>query len=237
MWFSSHHLNVALGSVSALARNALSLPLCFGFYWFPGGNYPYYPQLGPSPSLSRPPLTSPSHRVSTWDFLNFFDNFDNGYPSYPPRFGSSVSNPDSKEVREREGILEFEDEAEHKMMKKKNKEFVLLKKEKKNMGEDKGFGVGVRDFGEGPSNTKTVSLQQVSSSEGSSKAVRFHDGNDNGSVKKEINSSPNTVASEEHSAKKGFSFMTMDNDSSVLSSITTLSVHGTKDLREVVKEI
>ncbi|KAL2638257.1 hypothetical protein AAZV13_06G105100 [Glycine max] len=216
-----------------------------GFYGFPGGNYPYYPQPGPSSSPPRPPPAPPSPpRVSTWDFLNFFDNFDNGYPGYPPRLGSSASSPDSKEVREREGIPELEDETEHETMKEKEKEFVPLKKEKKKMGEEKGFGVGVRDFGEGPSNTKTVPLQQVSSSEGSSKTVRFHDGSDNGSVEKEINSSPDTVASEERGAKKGVSFeideatvTTVDGDSSVLSSATTLSAHGTRDLREVVEEI
>ncbi|KAL5192778.1 Nitrate regulatory gene2 protein [Glycine soja] len=216
-----------------------------GFYGFPGGDYPYYPPPGPSSSPPRPPPAPPSPpRVSTWDFLNFFDNFDNGYPSYPPRFGSSASSPDSKEVREREGIPELEEETEHEIMKEKEKE-VPLKKEKKKVGEQKGFGVvGVRDFGEGPSNTKTVPLQQVSSSEGSSKTVRFHDGSDNGSVEKEIKSSPDTVASEERGAKKGVSFeideatvTTVDGDSSVLSSVTTLSAHGTRDLLEVVEEI
>ncbi|XP_028230144.1 nitrate regulatory gene2 protein-like isoform X1 [Glycine soja] len=216
-----------------------------GFYGFPGGDYPYYPPPGPSYSPPRPPPAPPSPpRVSTWDFLNFFDNFDNGYPSYPPRFGSSASSPDSKEVREREGIPELEEETEHEIMKEKEKE-VPLKKEKKKVGEQKGFGVvGVRDFGEGPSNTKTVPLQQVSSSEGSSKTVRFHDGSDNGSVEKEIKSSPDTVASEERGAKKGVSFeideatvTTVDGDSSVLSSVTTLSAHGTRDLLEVVEEI
>ncbi|TKY74258.1 serine carboxypeptidase 2 [Spatholobus suberectus] len=205
-----------------------------GFYGFPGGGYPYYPPPGPSSSPPRPPPAPPSPpRASTWDFLNFFDSFDNGYPGYPPQFGSSASSPDSKEVREREGIPELEDETEQETAKE------VPLKEKKKLGGEKG--VGGRDFGEGPSNSKTVPLQQVSSSEGSSKTVRFHDGSDNGSVEKEIKSSPDT---EERGPKKGVSFeideatvTTVDGDSSVLSSVTTLSAHSTRDLREVVQEI
>jgi len=55
---------------------------------------------------------------------------------------------------------------------------------------------------------------------------------------------PGIVASKERSAKKGISFeidkatVTMvDGDSSVLSSVTTLSAHGTRDLHKVVEEI
>ncbi|RDY09518.1 Nitrate regulatory gene2 protein, partial [Mucuna pruriens] len=209
----------------------------YGFYGFPGGDYPYYPPPGPSPSPPRPPPAPPSPpRVSTWDFLNVFEAFDNDYPGYPQRFGSSASSPDSKEVREREGIPELEDEMEQEP---------IPSKEKKKMGEEKGAGVGGRDFGEGSSNSKTVPLQQVSSSEGSSKTVRFRDGSDNGSVEKEIKSSPDSAVSEERAPKKGVSFeideaatvTTVDGDSSVLSSVTTLSLHGTRDLREVVQEI
>ncbi|KAG4923981.1 hypothetical protein JHK87_049521 [Glycine soja] len=55
---------------------------------------------------------------------------------------------------------------------------------------------------------------------------------------------PDTLASKERGAKKVVSFeideatvTTVDGDSSVLSSVTTLSAHGTRDLREVVEEI
>lgn len=219
------------------------------FYGFPGGgggggDYPYYPPPGPSLSPPRPPPAPPSPpRVSTWDFLNVFETYDNGYSGYPPRFGSSGSSPDSKEVREREGIPELEDETEHETVGFKEK-----KKKKKVIEELKSKG---RDFGEGPSNSKTVPLNQVSSSsEGSSnsKTVRFHDGSDNGSVvEKEIKSSPDSVvvSEEDRGMKKGVSFeideaatvTTVDGDSSALSSLTTLSAHGTRDIREVVQEI
>ncbi|KAL2339764.1 hypothetical protein Fmac_007704 [Flemingia macrophylla] len=197
---------------------------------FQNGGYPYYPAPEPEPAPAPAPPSPP--RVSTWDFLNVFEAFDNGYPGYPTRLGSSASSADSKEVREREGIPELEDETEQETAKedglKKKKKMMMMM-----MGEEK-----VRDFGEGPSNSKTVPLQQVSSSEGSSKTVRFHD-----EVEKEVKSSPDSVVSEEPNKKKGASFeideatTTVDGDSSVLSSVTTLSAHGTRDIREVVQEI
>ncbi|KAL9313622.1 hypothetical protein ACSQ67_019074 [Phaseolus vulgaris] len=224
-------------------RNNWTMARSFLRLWFlrvSGSGLPSLPSPGPSSSPPRPPPAPPSPpRVSTWDFLNVFESFENGYPVYPPRFGSSASSPDSKEVREREGIPDLEDETQHEAP----REAPAKEKVNKKVAEEKGFA-GARDFGEGPSNSKTVPLHQVSSSEGSSKTVRFHDGSDNGTVEKEIKSSPDTVVSEEHGAKKGVSFeideatvTAVDGDSSVLSSLTTLSAHGTRDLREVVVEI
>lgn len=56
------------------------------------------------------------------------------------------------------------------------------------MKKKEDFRVQVRDFGKWPLNSKTVLLHQVSSSERSSKIVRFHDGDDNNSNEKEIKS-------------------------------------------------
>ncbi|KAL5139795.1 hypothetical protein HKD37_10G029614 [Glycine soja] len=81
------------------------------------------------------------------------------------------------------------------------KERGFLKKENKKAGEEKCFGIEVRDFGDGPSNSKTVSLQQVGNSEGSSKTVRYHDNDDNNFDEKEIKSNPDIVASKEHDVK------------------------------------
>lgn len=64
------------------------------------------------------------------------------------------------------------------------------------------------DFREWPSNSKTMSLQQVSSSEGSSKmvrdgdSVRFHDDDNNNFDEKGIKSNPDTIASKERDGKK-----------------------------------
>lgn len=239
-----------------------------GFFGFrvgsppPPGDYRFYSQPGASTTPTRPPPppAPPSPpRVSAWDFLNFFDSYDNGYqhpgslPGYG--YGSNTSSPDSKEVREREGIPELEDETEHEVMVKEvpNKE----KNKKPQMEHSRRQG---NDFGEGTSNSKAVPSpqeQKQSSSEGSSKTVRFHGSHndyddDDGSVsislhEKEIKSSPDSVVSkssiEEVGRKKGVSFdvdvgtVVDGGESSKLSSVTTLSPHGTRDIHEVVQQI
>ncbi|KAF7829819.1 nitrate regulatory gene2 protein [Senna tora] len=204
----------------------------------PGGDYPY--NLQPGPSTPAPPPAPPSPpAVSSWDFLNVFDTYDNGYPGFYQEhrygIGSTTSSPDSKEVREREGIPELEDETEQEAVKD-------VLKEKKKLNEDRER-VRDKDVGEGTS--KAVPLE--SSSEGSSKTVPFHSSDSSLSAhEKEIKSSPDSdrIVSEEHVRKKGVSFevdeapaTAMDGESSKLSSVTTLSAHGTRDLREVVEEI
>ncbi|KAI4337829.1 hypothetical protein L6164_016199 [Bauhinia variegata] len=218
------------------------------FFGFPmgspaPGDYPYNPQREPA-SPAPPPAPPSPPRVSAWDFLDVFetyDNYDNGYPGFyaPSRygFGSTTSSPNSKEVREREGIPELEDETEQETLKD-------VHKQKKKVNEEKQ-PVRDNDFGEGTS--KAVPFQ--SSSEGSSKTVPLHNSESSHSVQeKEIKSSPDTIvlesSPEEHPRKKGVSFeideapvTTADGESSKLSSITTLSAHGTRDLGEVVNEI
>jgi hypothetical protein len=224
-----------------------------GFYGFPPG---------PSTSSPPPPPVAPNPpsppRVSTWDFLNFFETVDNGYSGYGS-FGlglglaSSGSSPDSKEVREREGIPELEDETEQETTvkevrhEKKKKVAEKVEKEKEKKMEE----VGGRDFGEGTSNSKEVPLQQVSSSEGSSKTVRFHSSDDSGSsITSHEKKSHDSVVSKGSPRKKGVSFeidadeeaatvttVEIDCESSILSSLTTLSPHGTRDLKDVVREI
>ncbi|VVA13563.1 PREDICTED: BZIP mRNAion factor [Prunus dulcis] len=241
-----------------------------GFFGYPMGSpmpseYPYN-RRPPSPPPSDPPPAPPSPpKTSTWDFLNVFDTFDNsGYLGYNPRarygYGSTTSSPDSKEVREREGIPELEDETEQEVMKE-------VHKEKRKANED-GYLSRNRNSGEGTS--RGVRLQQPSSegssgtvplhssdgssgtvplhsSERSSGTVPLHSSESSHSVQgKEIKSSPDTIGSknsEEEGAKKkrvSFEFeapSTLGVGSSKGSSLTTLSVHGTRDLQEVVKEI
>ncbi|KAJ7965542.1 Protein of unknown function (DUF630 and DUF632) [Quillaja saponaria] len=213
-----------------------------GFFGFPMGtpppsDYRYNTQPSPPP----PPVPPSPPRVSTWDFLNVFDAYDTSYPAYYSQskygLGSTTSSPDSKEVREREGIPDLEDETEQEVFKAAYKE-----KKKLNEGREQAK---VKDPGEGTS--KAVSSQ--SSSEGSSKTVPFHSSDSSPPAQeKEIEDSPDTVVSknseEEYARKKGVSFeinesptMMADAESSRLSSLTTLSAHGTRELREVVKEI
>ncbi|MCI27129.1 hypothetical protein A2U01_0048327, partial [Trifolium medium] len=174
-------------------------------------------------------------RVSTWDFLNFFETVDNGYSGYG-NYGlglaSSGSSPDSKEVREREGIPELEDETEqettvkeiHREKKKKVAEKVEKEMEKKKKKEEV-VGGGGRDFGEGTSNSKEVPLQQVSSSEGSSKTVRFHSSDDSGSsITSHEKKSHDSVVSKGSPRKKGVSFE-IDADEEA-ATVTTVEIDG-----------
>ncbi|KAJ1378173.1 hypothetical protein SESBI_48117 [Sesbania bispinosa] len=99
-----------------------------GFFGFPAG--PLSSSSLPPPSLAGP---YSSQRASTWDFLNFFNTYDNnGYPSY--RYyesKSSMSSPNSKKVREREGIPELEDETKQEMVKEVSHEKKKKKWERK----------------------------------------------------------------------------------------------------------
>ncbi|KAF8404075.1 hypothetical protein HHK36_008952 [Tetracentron sinense] len=180
---------------------------------------PYYnrPQSPPA----APPAPPSPPRVSAWDFLNPFDSFENAYPMYYSRgrygFGSSTSSPDSKEVREKEGIPDLEDETELEPMRES-------RKEKKVVEDIRG------DSGEG-----TSGVAPLKNDEGKHSARE-----------QEIQSNPDIVVSknreEEYARRKGVSFevdeaSTQDPESSKPSSLTTLSTHGTRDLHEVVKEV
>ena len=154
-----------------------------------------------SPSPPRPaPSSPPSPKVSAWDFLNPFDSYDSVYPSYysHSRYGSTAgSSPDSKEVREREGIPDLEDETEQEVTKK-----VYRNGKKPNDFVNKNSGEG-----EGTSR----SLYQ--------RALKRDRERKNRSVSKShlcvILNPPNRVAGP-HCLPMG---------------------HGTRDLKEVVKEI
>ncbi|KAG9458824.1 hypothetical protein H6P81_003332 [Aristolochia fimbriata] len=77
---------------------------------------------------AAPTTPPPPPEVSTWDFLNPFGSYDHeygygygyGYQSYRTGGGSDISSPDSRKVREREGIPDLEDETETEPMKRFN---------------------------------------------------------------------------------------------------------------------
>ncbi|XP_040998689.1 LOW QUALITY PROTEIN: nitrate regulatory gene2 protein-like [Juglans microcarpa x Juglans regia] len=211
-----------------------------GFFGFPPMGSPVNgPQSNPQPSTPPPPPSPP--RVSTWDFLNVFDTYDDtGYPGYFSQtrygFGSTTSSPDSKEVRAREGIPDLEDETVQEVAAK------VVHKEKKKLNEDENMNLNNnRAAGEGTSRAVPIH------GSGSSSTIPLNSSRSsqsNSAQEKEIKSSPDTIVSEEGSSrKKGVSFGVdevshpMDGESSMPSSLTTLSAHGTRDLQEVVKEI
>ncbi|OMO78576.1 hypothetical protein COLO4_24708 [Corchorus olitorius] len=234
-----------------------------GFYGFPlgspRGEYGYGQRSSP-PGPPQPPPAPPSPpSVSPWDFFNVFDSFDNnGYPGYYPAarygYGSTTSSPDSKEVREREGIPDLEDETEPEMLRAAHKEKRKVMNEEMNQNYKNDKSNKNRNFGEGTSkavpvqnfNSAGATDEPISSAKAipSSKSESFESG---GHIN--INTSSGsadtivTKSSEEESAKtKRVSFeveevSNMDVESSMPSSLTTLSVHGSRDLQEVVKEI
>ncbi|TYH18207.1 hypothetical protein ES288_A05G251300v1 [Gossypium darwinii] len=228
-----------------------------GYFGYPIGSQEYgYGQRNSPPGPPQPPPAPPSPpRNSTWDFLNVFDTFDNsGYPSYYPvsryGYGSTTSSPDSKEVREREGIPDLEDETEPEMLRAAHKEKrKMVKEEMDHNYNDSNHKIG--NFGEGTS--KSVQVQKVNSTaEGSTSTSKAVSSSKSESLEPgdhiNINTSSGsdtivTKSSEEDFPKsKRVSFEVeeapnLDVDSSKPSSLTTLSVHGTRDLQQVVKEI
>uniref|UniRef100_A0A6N2MLD2 DUF630 domain-containing protein n=1 Tax=Salix viminalis TaxID=40686 RepID=A0A6N2MLD2_SALVM len=221
-----------------------------GYY---GGGYYGYPMMSSpprKPSPEKPPPVPPSPpRVSTWDYFNFFDAYDNGgggggYPSYHPYgrygYGSSTSSPDSKEVREREGIPDLEDETEQEAKKEVHKEKKKGSEERDLNGKMKFNEEMMKNYGEGPS--KSVRIESSDSFE----SVRI-----NSSMSPNTIRSPDSVVSKSPEGgsvrEKGVSFevedasnVTVEIESSKPTSsvpTTTLSAHGARDLQEVVKEI
>jgi hypothetical protein len=220
-----------------------------GFFGFPPMGSPLTDsQIDRRPSTPPPPPSPP--RVSTWDFLNVFDTVDSAgyYPGFYPshQLGSTTSSPDSKEVREREGIPDLEDETEQEVVvkevqkEKKLKEAVNVNVDNNsNIGEGTSRAVPLHDL----SKKRAVPLHGSGSSSTIplSGSVSSHSNSGQG---KEIKSSPDTIVSEEGSSrKKGVSFgvdeaSPMDVRSSKPSGLTTLSAHhGKRDLQEVVMEI
>ncbi|PKU65325.1 nitrate regulatory gene2 protein [Dendrobium catenatum] len=123
----------------------------FGFGYGYGYGYPSFVQSGgyfyEPPGMSRkneapaatsseeppppqPPPPPPSH-VSSWDFFNPFDSYEQMFDVYAKsRFGlgSVVSSPNSSEVREQEGIPDLEEETEQEYVKDTGKRSILREK-------------------------------------------------------------------------------------------------------------
>ncbi|XP_022773275.1 nitrate regulatory gene2 protein-like [Durio zibethinus] len=221
----------------------------------PGGGYGYGQRNSP-PDPPQPPPAPPSPpRNSTWDFLNVFDSFDSsGYPGYYSAarywYGSTTSSPDSKEVREREGIPDLEDETETEMLRAAHKEKRKIMNEE--MNHNYNNSNKIRNFGEGTS--KSVPVQSANiTTDGSTSASKAmpssksesleSGGHININISSESGDTIVTKSSEEgHAKNKMVSFeveevSNLEVESSKRSSLTTLSVHGTRDLQEVVKEI
>ncbi|XP_009106406.1 protein ALTERED PHOSPHATE STARVATION RESPONSE 1 isoform X3 [Brassica rapa] len=204
-----------------------------GSGYLPNPNFSGYPP--PSPAKPPPALPSPP-RASTWDFLNVFDTYDYGNArsrAAPSYLASISSSPDSKEVREREGIPELEEVSEHEVIKQvyrqRPKRTTPLKK--------------VKETVPLPEELATDS-ETVSTFSGSDVESDFH-------YVKSSNSSSGQetiVETESYGNKKGVSLELEEEastssssfdveSSSKMSSFTSLSIRGTREIKEVVEEI
>ncbi|GJR08000.1 nitrate regulatory gene2 protein-like protein [Tanacetum coccineum] len=225
----------------------------FGYgYGFPYGGAPAPAQPPQEPKKPKSPPPPPPPMAS--DYLNFFDAYDNEFQSYGYGHGyeSMASSPDSSEVREREGIPDLEEETEteshHEEFRKGN-----TFSTKRNIGEGISRPIRKEDI-EGSSWKGHSSSTEVSSgrippgkSESSLHSIPTENNEGAHSVDIEVDkNSSETIVShimdEGHDHKKGGSFdvdegSTQELESSILSSLTTLSPHGSRDLHEVVTEI
>ncbi|CAN1240440.1 hypothetical protein LINGRAPRIM_LOCUS2735 [Linum grandiflorum] len=251
-----------------------------GSYYGNGAGYfgGYPPPTMREPSPPKPPPAPPSPpRASTWDFLNVFESVDNGgtggggggfhgyHTSDRYVYGSITSSPDSREVREREGIPDLEDETEHEVIKE-------VPREKKRINEERGVNNNgksrfneefLHNYGEGtskavPVDTSSSSIESVESSSmrgrGNVNGMRSSKGKGiKTSMSPDTIPSPDSIVSmrspqeEEPVKRKGVSFEVVEETSSVtmdaesekpnISMMNTLSAHGTRDIQEVVKEI
>ncbi|CAN7021792.1 unnamed protein product [Brassica rapa subsp. trilocularis] len=232
--------------------------------------YPEQQRRAAPPSPARPPPSPPT--VSTWDFLNVFDTYDynragagesSGF--YPAASGvkSNSSSLDSREVREREGIPELEDETEQETLKQSKRNSVEKMKEHipenepskwsqlderkiKKRGGDSGEGTS-REVPMVESSFSSKTVSSFTSSEEGSEFHHVNEGEERSSshVHEAVARKSVGEVEEEYVRKKGVSFELEENiaatsfdvESSKISSLSALSVHATRDLREVVKEI
>ncbi|KAL4583086.1 hypothetical protein LXL04_007650 [Taraxacum kok-saghyz] len=200
----------------------------------------------PPPQEPKKPKSPPPPPPPKDDYLNFFDAYDNGYPGYGYGYGSMVSSPDSSEVREREGIPDLEEETEtesHYEEAVKGNTYNT----KRNSGEGTSRSVGIENNG--------LHSRRIPPRKSEDTPMAAHDEASMNSVPSENNegAQPVDIEVDKHSSetvgmgegyegKKGVSFdvdedSIVEIESSILSSLTTLSVHGSRDLQEVVNEI
>ncbi|KAJ0241447.1 Uncharacterized protein HA466_0218430 [Hirschfeldia incana] len=215
-----------------------------GSGYLPNANYSGY--RPPSPAKPPPPALPSPPRVSTWDFLNVFDTYDygnnarsRGAPSYyPPGMASISSSPDSKEVREREGIPELEEVPEHEVIKnvyRRPKRTPPLKKVKET------------PLPEEAATESSVDSETVSTFSGSDvEESDFHYVKSSNSssgqetiVETEVYGSKKGVVSfelEEEEASTSSSF-DVESTSKMSSSFSSLSIRETREIKGVVEEI
>ncbi|KAL4183195.1 hypothetical protein AMTRI_Chr11g96990 [Amborella trichopoda] len=170
-----------------------------------------------APEIERVPSPPSPPRTSAWDFFNpFQSSSDDLYPYYSQRGGFGVgseSSLDSKEVREKEGIPDLEDEAEQSSYERETRD----PDEKFEDAEDRELGWDDSEAATAKSQSHMVDKPELGEGERGSSKSRH------GS--KEVENSMDEVVSTEHG------------EVSQKNSVATLSVGAKRDMEEVVKEI
>ncbi|GAB2270360.1 hypothetical protein Dimus_005263 [Dionaea muscipula] len=223
-----------------------------GYYGFMGNmtSPDWGGRSGQQSQQPRPPPTPPSPEVSAWDYLNPFEVVENNFfPEYYTQrrypYGSNSSSPDSKEVREREGIPDLEEETENEVVREsfrqeKGRVDESLNSFYRNRNRHRNKQVLLEEgkgdnFGDGTSNVMPLPVQDPqevhsverreikSNSPGSDASIsnrREHMEVENREVGLDVEGAP-----------------PQDVGSPKISNFTVLSTHGTRDLREVAREI
>ncbi|GMH21606.1 hypothetical protein Nepgr_023448 [Nepenthes gracilis] len=198
-------------------------------------------------SQQRRPPTPPSPKVSAWDYFNPFETYDNNvYSGYYSEsrygFGSNTSSPDSKEVREREGIPDLEEETENELIKESYAEKMKVKNDvdmlHTNKNKTKNRSV---QYDEGKGDNFAEETSEVVPLQNPAELQPVE-------VRELKISSPDSDSSVSNSTKelhvkqREVNFVIdgaypCDIESSKVSSLSTLSAHGTRNLTEVARQI
>ncbi|KAM0032563.1 hypothetical protein Hdeb2414_s0016g00476421 [Helianthus debilis subsp. tardiflorus] len=228
----------------------------YGYGFSYGGGAPP-PQEPKKPKSPPPPPPPPAATVS--DYFSFFDAYDNEHHGYGYGYGygyeSMASSPDSNEVREREGIPDLEEETEteshiEEVVKKKTFSRKRNLDEQKEDFEDSSWtepSTSTDDSSRRMPPVKSKRTAKAAHVESTSNSVPFENKEGAHSVNTEVDKhSSETIVSqsmeEGPEGKRGVHFdmdegSNQELESSIISSLTTLSPHGSRDLHEVVNEI
>ncbi|CAM8998712.1 unnamed protein product [Rhodiola kirilowii] len=188
---------------------------------------------------SHPPTPPepPAPNASGWDFMNIFNTWDQYEPSFYPKgkYTSTSSSPDSKEVREREGIPDLEYETESETLK-------TFDKGKKLKEEYSNYGEGTSRPAPSQFSDETFWTMSSHRTGGTSKPIPSRNGRKKEDKMDNSDNSISQSSEEELVKKKGVTFEMdrsprHDIESVRPDSAATLATHGGRDLQEVIGEI
>lgn len=186
-----------------------------------------------------PPPAPPEPNASGWDFMNIFNTWDQYEPSFysKAKYTSTSSSPDSKEVREREGIPDLEYETESETIKP-------VDKGKRLQEEYPNYGEGTSRPAPSQFSDETFWTMSSHRTGGTSRAIPPRHSRKKEARKENSDRSLSKSSEEELVKKKGVTFEMDRSPRHGIESVrpdsaaaATLATHGVRDLQEVVREI